>query len=680
MGRAPNRPDSNYWKGREVVNFEPAAEQPRHIIVSARVSPMVELTRWLFERYRLSYHEEPHAPMLHVLATLRRGGGVEVPVVIGPEGVWAGAHDLLSGLDAKSRPGQRLYGESDAERAANRALVGRLLELLLRTVRRYVYFHMLPLKAVLYPVAVDGAPLWERAFVFLLYPVWRMLMARGLDLAPDLVAAAPGQIRDACDLIETELNRRGTRFVGGAQPGVVDIVFAALAAPVAFPPRYGSKLPPLDALPAELKTFVEQMRARRSGRLILDTYEAARPQPQSAMPARGSGRPLSSLILGSGIQRFAARAAAAFGHVVRIKRFALAIRWSDVESVLSRDLDFRIAPINGRRIDEVNGPFVLGLDRGAQMVTERPQLYAAVAAIDLDNVRALVSREADRLLDDAVAAHGRLDVVNGYARLVAARTARQIFGLAGPTEMDLMRVIRAVFHHTFLNLGGDESVRERALAAAHELKQWFMDEIARRNTQAIKIDDVIGRLLALRASDPDALDDDGVRRNVAGLLVGSIETTATAVGKIVKMACADRALLGRVKRDLDDPARMIGWCNELLRFWTHNPILLRRAETDVSLGGVAIPAGSTVVAFTQAAMFDPSRFPHPGRLDPGRPAPLYRHFGGGLHPCAGRAVNDVQIPELVRRVLKREVVHANRPRYDGPFIDELVVSFRGSTP
>ena len=618
--------------------------------------------------------------MLHVLATRRRGGGIEVPVVIGPEDVWAGAREVLNGLDAKSRPGQRLYGENDDERAANRALVDQLLDLLGRTVRRYVYAQLLPLKSVFYPVVVDGAPFWERAFVYLLYPLWRRLVGRGLEFTPELIAAAPGQIGEACDVVEIELARQGTRFVGGSEPGIVDIVFAALAAPVVFPPRFGAKLPALDALPDELKSFIDQMRARRAGRLVLETYEKARPHPQAPMRARGNGRPLSSLILAAWPQRIAAKVAAAYGHVIRINGFALAIRWNDVEDILRRDLDFQIAPINGPRIDEVNGPFVLGLDRGVQMATERPQLYAAVSAIDLIGVRVLVAREAERLLDDAMAAHGRVDIVNGYARLVAARAARQIFGIAAPTEMDLMRVIRAIFQHTFLNLTGDEAVRQRALAAADELRQWFMDEITRRRSQAIQIDDVIGRLLALRATNPAALDDDGVRRNVAGLLVGAIDTTATAVAKIIKMACSDDALLARVERALDDPQRMIGWCNELLRLWTHNPVLLRRAAADVSVGGKKMPVGTTVVAYTQAAMFDRDRFPNPNQLDPTRSAALYRHFGGGLHPCSGRAVNDVQIPELVRQVLKRGILRVERPRYDGPFIDELIVSFRGGRP
>jgi cytochrome P450 len=655
------------------VNFPEAAEQPRHAVVSARVNPAAELTRWLFEHYRISYHEEPHVPFLRVVATRRDKGGI---AVIGPEGAWMGACEILDGLDTKSRPGQRFFGEDDVERNSNRALVERL-DFLLRAVRRHVYAQLLPLKSVLYPVVVDGAPLWERAFVYCAYPLWRRLAERGIDVAPELVIAAPGQIHEACDVVEAELARRGTRFIAGDRPGVVDIVFAALAAPVILPPRYGAKLPALDALPDELKSFVVQMRARRAGQLVLDTYETARPQPQARMPARGNGRPLSSLILEAWPQRIAAKAAAAWGHVVVIFGFAIASRWNDVEDILRRDLDFQIAPINGVRIDEVNGPFVLGLDRGSKMITERTQLYAAVSATDLPAVRALVAAEAGKLLDDAIAAQGQVDIVNGYARLVAARAARQIFGIAGPTEMDLMRVIRAVFQHTFLNLTGDEEVRQRAISASGELRQWFMDEIARRHSQGLKIDDVIGRLLALRGTNPDALDDDGVRRNVAGLLVGAIDTTATAVAKIIRMAAADDAVLARVERAIDDPQHMIGWCNELLRLWTHNPVLLRRAAVDVQLGGKDIPVGTTVVAYTQAAMFDPDHFTNPSRLDPTRATALYRHFGGGLHPCSGRAVNDVQIPELVRQVLKRGIQRVERPRYDGPFIDELIVSFGG---
>src|SRR5678816_763450 len=106
-------------------------------MISARVSPMVELARWLFARYDIPYAEECHVPMLHVMATRAAGGGVELPVIVSPDGaIWAGARDVLNGVDALSPPGRRLFGETEAERAKNQAFVEALLVRLLTQVRR----------------------------------------------------------------------------------------------------------------------------------------------------------------------------------------------------------------------------------------------------------------------------------------------------------------------------------------------------------------------------------------------------------------------------------------------------------------------------------------------------------------------------------------------------------------
>ena len=208
-------------------------------------------------------------------------------MVVQPEGVWRGARDLLGGLDAKSRPGQRLFGESDPERAENRAIVETLIGLLGQQVIRLVCYHLLPRKEIFFPAAVDGAPAWERAFVQWLYPHWTRLVSGTLDLAPARVAEAPIAIRQAFGLAEDVLARRGTRFIGGDQPGIADIVFAALAAPVVLPPRYGGGLPSAQ-LPPEFRAFVDELRGRRGGRLVLDTYETARPEPQP--PCRPAAR------------------------------------------------------------------------------------------------------------------------------------------------------------------------------------------------------------------------------------------------------------------------------------------------------------------------------------------------------------------------------------------------------
>jgi glutathione S-transferase len=246
-------------------------------MISARVSPMVELARWLMERYAIPYAEEAHAPMLHVLATQRAKGGVEVPVIVTPQGeVWKGARDTLKGVDALSPPGRKLFGESEAERSANQAFLEEILSRTLQTVRRFVYYQVIPNRRGLIPTVTHRSPLWEQLFVRLFYPVWRGMMARGLEFTPEKLAEAPVKIEEALSLVEAELKRRGTPFLGGEQPGSLDIVFSALAGPLVFPRNYGARLPAWEDLPPALQEFVRVTRARPAGDLVLRTYDVAR--------------------------------------------------------------------------------------------------------------------------------------------------------------------------------------------------------------------------------------------------------------------------------------------------------------------------------------------------------------------------------------------------------------------
>ncbi len=204
---------------------------------------------------------------------------------------------------------------------------------------------------------------------------------------------------------------------------------------------------------------------------------------------------------------------------VRLGSRVIVAGHADVREVLARDLDFRIAPVNEARIDAVNGPFVLGMDRGAQLVRERGALYEALSAVDLAPIREAVADEAAK----RVAAAGRtIDVVNGYARPIAALTARSLFGISGPDERTFVDVARAIFAHIFLNLSGDKVVADRALRASALMRAWFDEEIGKRRASGDLGTDMMGALMRRRD-----LDNDGVRRILGGMLVGSIDTTAS---------------------------------------------------------------------------------------------------------------------------------------------------------
>ncbi|WP_114951847.1 cytochrome P450 [Sphingosinicella terrae] len=391
-----------------------------------------------------------------------------------------------------------------------------------------------------------------------------------------------------------------------------------------------------------------------------------------ATPARPPGL-LARLLAGPTLPGLAARIAARFApsRPVRLGKRVIAIRHAHVRELLGRDLDFGIAAVNVGKIEEVNGgPFILGMDRSAALERERRALYKALAAVDLSRLREGAAADAAARLA-AVPAGGTIDAVEAYARPIAARTAQGLFGINGPDDLIFMEVARSIFAHTFLNLGGDEAAKQRGIEAGRLMQAWLAEEIARRRANAAPGDDLMGQLIR-----QGLLDDDAIRRALGGMMVGSIDTTATCVAKILTVIGREPGMQYRMQADLADQDRLYGWCLEALRKWPHNPILLREATAGTSLSGRTIGQGERVIAWTEAAMLDPAVFPGPTRLRPDRDRAAYLHFGGGLHPCSGRAVNRFQIPLLVGALVSRGLARIGSVRWAGPFPGHLDVTLR----
>lgn len=359
-------------------------------------------------------------------------------------------------------------------------------------------------------------------------------------------------------------------------------------------------------------------------------------------------------------------------------------RHADVVEVLRRDADFTIAEVNGPSIDRWSGPFILGMDRGERYDREVAALRRAAPAGDLPRIRDLVAETAAGLVD-TVRPLGRLDVVNDLGRVVPTRLVASYFGVPGPDEGTMIRWMRAMFDAVFIDAGPRAS-RAAELTVAEQRP--YMEGLIRSRRDALAAgeqlpDDMVSRLVAL-GGEERWLDDDAVRRNVNGMIVGAVDTTSKAVAHVidellrrpVELEGARRAALA------GDTDAVRGYAWEALRFLPHAPVLQRYSARDAPVGGrtAPIPAGSKVSLAVLSAMFDPAAFPDPGRFRAGRPEEAYLHFGHGMHTCFGLAVNRVQIPELVAAVvrlpgLRRAPGPDGRITYDGPFPDRLVVEF-----
>lgn len=370
--------------------------------------------------------------------------------------------------------------------------------------------------------------------------------------------------------------------------------------------------------------------------------------------------------------------------VLRVGRRVIVSNHADVVEVLRRDTDFTIAEVNGARMARWSGAFLLGTDRGEVYERESRVLLRAASVDDLAQVRAIVVGAAGPLLEEARPT-GRLDVVNGLARVVATRVVGDYFGTPGPDDASTMRWMRALFDAVFLDDG--PRAREAASLAVAEQRPYMEHLIATTRaalaTGAPVPDTVLSRLVALGDAEP-WLDDDAVRRCVNGLIVGALETTSKAVTHVVDELLRQPASLAAARRaaldgDLDT---VRGYAWEALRFRPHGTLLVRSCARDTTLGPRAarVRAGSQVMVATISAMFDEAAFPQANRLRPDRPDGRYLHFGHGLHTCLGRHINAVQVTELVAAVvrlpgLRRADGADGRISYDGPFPDRLIVAF-----
>src|SRR5437899_5316413 len=114
--------------------------------------------------------------------------------------------------------------------------------------------------------------------------------------------------------------------------------------------------------------------------------------------------------------------------------------------VLSRELEFRIGPISATKIEAVNGPFILGMDRGETLVRERAALYRALAKVDLRSLRTQIEAATGTRIANA---QDQIDAIGAYARPIAATTAQTLFGIKGSSDTAFMDVARAIFGPIF---------------------------------------------------------------------------------------------------------------------------------------------------------------------------------------------------------------------------------------
>jgi cytochrome P450 len=178
------------------------------------------------------------------------------------------------------------------------------------------------------------------------------------------------------------------------------------------------------------------------------------------------------------------------------------------------------------------------------------------------------------------------------------------------------------------------------------------------------------------------MDDISIRNNLLGLLVGAIPTTSKCCAQALDQLFQrpEQLKAAQAAAQADDDALLGKYAFEALRFNPNNPGVFRLAGQDYplakgSIHGTTIPKGTSVIAATQSAMFDERVVDQPNEFRIDRPEYLSMHFGYGLHACFGQYVNRVQIPGILKALLRRpNLRRAGDLKYNGSYPSSLLVS------
>lgn len=267
-------------------------------------------------------------------------------------------------------------------------------------------------------------------------------------------------------------------------------------------------------------------------------------------------------------------------------------------------------------------------------------------------------RIADRQVDAALAA-GECEFIG---ELAAPFTLLVIADLLGVPEEDHQAFSDALLrrpHGGAVGGVGDDTLAKSPLEYLYEK---FTDYIEDRRRTPRK--DVLTGLAAAKFPDgstPEVIDAVRVASN---LFAAGQETTVRLLGSAL-LLIAERPDLQRALRE--DRSLIPNFIEETLRI--ESPVRgdFRLTKVPVTIGGVDLPAGTTVMLVNAAGNRDPRQFRDPAKLEVEREnARHHLSFGRGVHTCPGAPLARSETRILIERLLDRTAEIRISEREHGP--------------
>jgi cytochrome P450 len=251
-------------------------------------------------------------------------------------------------------------------------------------------------------------------------------------------------------------------------------------------------------------------------------------------------------------------------------------------------------------------------------------------------------RLADSQLDEIVSSD-RCELMGEFASPFAMLVIAELLGVPADDQPEFREQLART---TGFGTGEGNTMAHTPLEFLYERFTSYVED-RRREPRG---DVMTGMALATfpDGSMPEVID---VVRVAANLFAAGQETTVRMLGSAFQLIAERPELQAWLRADAE---RIPNFIEEVLRI--ESPIKgdFRVARVPTSVGGVDIPAGTTVMVLNGAANRDPRKFDHAADLEPERPnAREHLAFGHGIHFCPGAPLARVEGRIAVQRMLER---------------------------
>jgi cytochrome P450 family 114 len=275
------------------------------------------------------------------------------------------------------------------------------------------------------------------------------------------------------------------------------------------------------------------------------------------------------------------------------------------------------------------------------------QLVATLLTPDVVRyIRDGMRRICDDVLDAAAAADDGsvVDLHDAISVPISQRALSALIASAGRPQADTLvpHLLEA------MQVAPTQSALAEATAAFQAVADHIADLLAESRTSPRND---LSTMMALGGETGTPLSDDEIRTTLITLWSAGFEKAVITIDTAV-LAMLRRPELVDWVRDEETAAAFV---DELCRWDSPGQISTspRYAVCDIELGGHVVPAGAGVRALLGAANRDPSAYPEPDRLLPGRTGPAPLISGAGFQLCMGTSLARLQmcilLPALVER-------------------------------